>query len=238
MRDFNDGTKQRKITASQIMLSKRLTESMTKIMFPYFYMLFLISSLDVIKQCQCSQSANIATTSEQPHSQEQSRKLHDNVEAITTFGNLISDPIILGNQKEFQYFDDSLDSVLATPQYDSAIDLPSNHQPIHQLDLNQQYAPEVETVSFISSDSYIPNIPRDPYVAAAPSPTLLKVTREPIWAPEVLNLEKQYIATFRSIKTSVMSIYTKMQDFFSYVMSFFSLGTVFFCCIYANSGQI
>lgn len=230
MHDFNDCTKQRKITASQIMLSKRLTEFTTKIMIPYIYILFILSSLDLIKECQCSQSANIATTSEAPNSnvqQEQSRKLHD-VESITTFGNLISEsiPMMINSQKEFQYYDDALDSVMPTPRYDAvpaSIDLPSNHRPIHQLDLDHQYSPEVETVSFVSSDSYIPNIP-DEYIVAPHNPTLYRVTREPIWAPEVLKLENQYIATFRSIKTSVMSIYTKMQDFLSYVMSFFSLG--------------
>lgn len=230
MHGFNDGTKQRKITASQIMLSKRLTEFTTKIMIPFIYILFILSSLDLIKECQCSQSANIATTSEAPNSnvqQEQSRKLHD-VESITTFDNLISEsiPMMFNSQKEFQYYDDSLDSVMPTPRYDAvppSIDLPNNHRPIHQLDLDHPYSPEVETVSFVSSDSYVPNIPNE-YVVAPYNPTLVKVTREPIWAPDVLKLENQYIATFRSIKTSVMSIYTKMQDFFSYFMSFFSLG--------------
>lgn len=241
MRDFNDDNKQRKITASQIMLSKRLTGFMTEIMFPYIYIWLLISSLDLIKQCQCSQSAtNIpTTTSERPNSdaQVQSRKLQDNVEAITTFGNLISDPIpmIIGSQKEYQYYDDSLDSLIQTEKYDSppSIDLPTNHQPIHKLDVNQQYFPDVETVSFVPSDPYhpnlpnlqnLPNVPNDPFVVAPPTPTFVRVTREPIWAKDVLNLENQYISTFRSIKTSVMSFYSKMQDFLNYFMSFFSLG--------------
>lgn len=265
MRDFNYGSKQRKITASQIMLSKRLyTDFMTKIMLPSIYVLCLISSLDLIKQCQCSQSANIDATSEQPSSSEvhaQSRKLPDNVEVITSFGNLISDeslPSFIDDHKEFQYFDDSVDPVLiTTPHYDTspAFDIPSNHHAIHSLDITPPYLANVETVSYIPSEPYIsgdpyaakiphtvhiqsvpkiPKIPKIPQKHFTPPrpPTFLKVTREPIWAPDVLNLEHQYIATFRSIRSSVMNFYNRMHNFFNYFMGFFSLGRLWIARIF------
>lgn len=211
-------------------------------MIPYIYLVCLISSLDLIAQCQCSQSANDSQTSEKPNSavQEQSRKLSDtDVDSITTYTNLLSDANaagIIGDHitKEFQYYNEPIE--ITTPKYDpslpSSIDVPSNHQPAQQIDVNQSYFPQLETVPYIPNVPSIPSIPsiaHDPFIAPPPigpigQNHLVKVTREPFWAPEVYKLENQYIDTFRSIKTSVMGLYYRMQNFVSYIVSLFTLG--------------
>ncbi|XP_031624086.1 uncharacterized protein LOC116341268 [Contarinia nasturtii] len=216
----------------EMLLSKGLPKMMTKILIQYVW---LISSLDLIAQCQCSQSANSQT-----NVQEQSRKLTDDIESITSYTNLISDtnPVIIGDHitKEFQYYDDSIaittSKYEATPSQSSSssqsINVPNNHQSIHQMDLNQPFYPQLEPVPYIPTVPNIPNIPSDTYISAAPPiPSsknhLVKVTREPFWAPEVYKLENQYIATFRSIKSSVMGFYYRMQHFVSYIMNLFTL---------------
>ncbi|XP_055299241.1 uncharacterized protein LOC129566895 [Sitodiplosis mosellana] len=238
MRDSNCRGKKQKINASQMLLSKRPTTKMmtTTVMIPYIYLVCLISSLDLIAQCQCSQSANHSQTSENPNYdvQEQSRKLsNDDVESVTTYTNLLSDThpaAIIGDHimKEFQYYNEPIE--ITTPRYDPppSIDVPSNHQPAHQIDLHQSYFPQLETVPYIANVPSIPSIQSDAYIAPPPiAPAgqnhLVKVTREPFWAPEVYKLENQYIETFRSIKTSVMGMYYRMQNFISYIMSLFTL---------------
>lgn len=240
MRDSNyRGKKQQKIIASQILLLKRSVKMMTKPMIPYIYLVCLISSLDLIAQCQCtdsSQSANShQTTSEKPNYdvQEQSRKLSDDLESITSYTNLISDPNsgIIGDHltKEFQYYNEPIE--ITTPRYDPppSIEVPSNHQPSHPIDINQSYFPQLEPIPYNPNVQNIPNIPTDTYIAPPPIASgqnhLVKVIREPFWAPEVYKLENQYIDTFRSIKSSVMGMYYRMQNFVNYIMSYiFTIG--------------
>lgn len=220
MRDSNYCGKQYTITASE--MSKRRT----KMMIQYVYVVCLISSLDLIAQCQCFQSAN-NQTSEKPNYdvEKQARKLPDDVEPITTYTNLLGDPNQIigdGMTNAFQYYNDQIE--ITTPKYDSppSIELLSNHQPIHQLDVNQSYFPQIEPVPYIPSETFINPPP------PIPNTYLKKVTREPVWAhhlaPEVYKLENQYISTFRSIKSSVMGLYYKMQNFLGYVMSLFTIG--------------
>lgn len=210
-------------------LWKRPTKMMTKMKIRYIYVVCLISSLDLIEKCQCAQSAN-SQTSEKPNDtvREQSRKLSEDIESITSYTNLISDsdhPVIIGDHitKEFQYYNEPIEITTAKFQPSPSIDVPSNHRPVHQVNL--PFYPQVDSVP------YVPNIPNDAYVANPPVSStenhLVKIIREPFWAPEVYKLENQYISTFRSIKTSVMGLYYKMQNFVSYVMSLFSLGKLF-----------
>lgn len=214
MRDSNCCGKQYTITTSE--MSKRLAKMTAKMLIQYVYVVCLISSLDLIAQCQCSQSAN-NQTSEKPNNnvQEQARKLSDDIEPVTSYTNLLADPIIAdGITREFQYYNEPME--ITTPNYDPppSIELPSNHQPVHQMDINQSFFPQIEAAPYVPSDAF-----------SAPLPiqnTLVKVTREPFWAPEVYKLENQYISTFRSIKTSVMGLYYRMQNFVSYVFSLFN----------------
>lgn len=208
---------------------------MTKMIIQYIYVVCLISSLDLIEKCQCAQSAN-SQTSENPNDtvQEQSRKLSENIESITSYTNLISDsdhPVIIDDHitKEFQYYNEPIEITTPKFQPSPSIDVPSNHRPVHQVNL--PFYPQVDSVPYVSNIANVPNIPNDAYVANPPVSStenhLVKIIREPFWAPEVYKLENQYISTFRSIKTSVMGLYYKMQNFVSYVMSLFSLGKLY-----------
>lgn len=233
MRASNCRGNQQEIIASQMLLSKRSTKMLAKIQIPYIYLVCLISSLNLIAQCQCSQSAN-SQTSEKPNIvvHEQSRKLSDDVETITTYTNLISESNagIIDDHitKEFQYYNEPIE--ITTPRYDPPppISVPNNHQPAHQIDINQSYFPQLEPVPYIPTVSNLPNIPSNTYIAAPPIAPgqnhLVKVTHEPFWAPEVYKLENQYIDTFRSIKSSVMGLYYRMQNFVSYIMGLFTIG--------------
>lgn len=193
---------------------------------PYVYVVYIIALFELFTQCQCSTSANSQTDDKTIISSNiQSRMLPDDFESVTTATNLISEPNDLVNDDQienegFQFFNDALK--ISTPKYETISEVTyDNHQPIHSLDLNHPYLPQLEPTPQISNDDYAvqPQI--------IPSHHIVKVTREPIWAPEVVKLENQYISTFRSIRSSVMSFYYRMQNFVSYVMSFFSVGKFF-----------
>lgn len=232
---------------------RRLTKFMAKMLFHYIYVVWLISSLDLIAQCQCSQSANTSTSVKSSDDLVESRKLL-NAESITSYANVISEHVSDdGVTKEFHYFHEPTSTYeptsYAPTSYSptsyaptsyaptASFDIPSNHQPIHQMDLNPYYS-DFEPAPYIPGDESIsthsigpPGLPILPLQPVLPVPThqsvpnhILKITREPFWAPEVYKLEDQYIATFRNIKSSVMSIYYKMQDFVNYVMGLFSFG--------------
>lgn len=205
-------------------MSKRLAKMTAKLLIQYVYVVCLISSLDLIAQCQCSQSAN-NQTSEKPNSdvREQARKLSDDFEPVTSYTNLLNDPIVAeGVTREFQYYNEPIE--ITTPKYDPppSIELPSNHKPVHQMDIKPSFYPQIEPAPYVRSDTFIQPPPIQPIKPI--QNTLLKVTREPFWAPDVYKLENQYMSTFRSIKSSVMGLYYKMQNFFSYVINLFSTG--------------
>lgn len=247
------------------MMLRNPTKMMSK--NPYFYVIYLIATLELFTQCQCSTSANAnANVNNNQMNKDrtkvvivgasESRKLSDSVEPITTFTNLISDQensdlvinhdqIITNN--EFQYYNEPIE--LSTPKYDTiSSHTYSNHRPIHQFDtINDSYFPELEQTAhldYVPNSDYVAPIPplQQQHLSSTPiqtipnynpNPTLnnhqlVKVTREPFWATDVIKLEDQYISTFRSIKTSVMSVFYRMQDFISYLMGFFSLGKFWF----------
>lgn len=214
MRDSNYTDEQLKMTAP----SMRLTRIMTKFLIQYIYVVCLISSLDVITQCQCSQSAN-TQISDSANGDAQQRKVPDGIESITTFTNLIGEPspvINYGDQftKEFQYYEDP--SVHTTLKYEPpSIEIPNNHKPVHELDLNESYFP-LEPLPYIPGHNFIPPPP--------PPPKHYLKVKEPFWMPEVVQLENQYIDTFRSIKSSVMNFYYRMQNFVNYFVNMFSFG--------------
>lgn len=109
------------------------TKMMAKAIIFCAYIVLLISSLDLIAPCQCSPSAtNQQSTSERSinnsssKAQEQSRKLTDEVEIITSNANLIGaeNPNVESSirddiAKEFQYFNDP--SEITTPKHDSLL---------------------------------------------------------------------------------------------------------------------
>lgn len=208
---------------NKLNLNENMKKSSYKMMTKTLYVqvVCIIAIFEFFTQCLCSTSANSQNDDKTRISSIiPSKMLLDDFESVTTAKNLISEPndLVIDDQIVkigFQYFNDPLK--ISTPKYETIPEITyDNHQPIHQLDLNYSHLPQ------ISNDDYAvqPQI--------IPSHHIVQVTREPIWAPEVIKLENQYISTFRSIRSSVMNFYYKMQNFVSYVMSFFSVGKSFF----------
>lgn len=96
---------------------------------------------------------------------------------------------------------------------------------IHQLGINQTYYPQYDQTAYVSNNNYI-QAPHPNQIQ--PTHHLVKITSAPFWEPDLMKLENQYMATFRSMieasRASVMNVYYKMQDFVGYLMSFFTLG--------------
>lgn len=193
---------------------------------PLVHVVCIIALFELFTQCQCSTSANSQTDNKTRISSNiQSRMLPDDFESVETATHLISEPndLVINDQivnEGFQYFNDP--HKISTPKYEAIPDVAyDTHQPINQFNLNHSYLPQSEATPQISNDDYAvqPQI--------IPNQHIVKVTREPIWAPELVKLENQYISTFRSIRSSVMSFYYRMQNFVSYVMSFFAVGKSF-----------
>lgn len=236
---------------------------LTKAMFQYFYVVWLISSLDFIAQCQCSQSANNQPTSVKRSDtndvQKQSRRYSDEAEIITSYTNLIGDdePVMVDDndseEKDYLYFNDP--AAISTPKYEPHLpplplppiapidlpDLPINHQPIHELERNPAYYPQMdphlEPIPFDPEESFMEHAPVPPdhqfhqqiSSVGQPSPDhsissqLVKVIREPFWAPDFYKLENRYMDTLRSIKDSFYTFYYKMQDLVYYVVNLFKM---------------
>lgn len=209
---------------------KKHFKMMTKAMIQYISIVWLISSLDLIAQCQCFQSANTQQTSANKNNDGESeaelRKLTDDVELITTYSNLLSDDsqAMVADEmiKNFQYFNNP--AAISTPEYESSNfesqnydqqlpprELPINHRHIQELGPNQAIFPQLESVPYVPSEHFIP--PGGPPISEiqpmAPmpldeppssiSPTqstdsslanqIVKVIREPFWAPDFYRLE-------------------------------------------------
>lgn len=193
---------------------------------PLVHVVCIIALFELFTQCQCSTSANSQTDDKSRISSNiQSRMLPDDLESVKTATHSISEPndlVVIDDRivnEEFPYFNDP--HKISTPPHQAIPEQYDNHQPIYQLNVNDSYLPQLEATPHISNDDYAvqPQMQSGQHI--------VKVTKEPIWAPEMINLEKQYISTFRSIRSTVMSFYYRMQNFVSYVMSFFATGKSF-----------
>lgn len=128
----------------------------------------------------------------------------------------------------------------------------NHHSPVHHhvialhmaKPMNQTYftaplltTPYTSTNSFLPSGNHlrIVKITNSQPWSSSPSPALSSLSpqlRLPLALPPLLSppsheltyLGNQYIASFRNIKSSVMNIIYKLQDFMSYVMNFFTMG--------------
>lgn len=241
---------------------------MTKAMIQYISIVWLIISLDLIAQCQCSQSANTLQTSvnrtNNSDMEAQLRKLPDDVESITTFSNVLSDDsqAMVADEmlKNFQYFNDP-DAISSANDAQSNLDeasdyeqplpprqLPINHRPIPGMDLNQGFFPQMDSVPYVPSENFIPPggppitaiQPNEPIPLDEPpssiddnsldQPTdlslankIVKVIREPFWAPDFYKLEHKYMSTLRGLTSSVVTFYYKMQDLVVYFLNLFKM---------------
>ena len=74
-------------------------------------------------------------------------------------------------------------------------------------------------------------LPVSPVTSIAPihPGQIVKVleTHRPIWVPEMQKLESQYLETYRTIKSSVLTFYYKMQYIVNYFMSLFTFAGKF-----------
>lgn len=229
---------------------------MTKSIIQYFFIVWLIISLDLIAQCQCSPSANIQQTSvnrSKNDVQAESRKLTDDVEVITQYSNVLDEdsPVMIGDNmmKDFQYFNDP--NAIATPKYEPSKyepplspEMPNNHRPlhemitkeIHEMERNPGYYSQMDPVPYVPSESFMP--PGGPPLSALEpipfqepqttsdqsiSTQLVKVIREPFWAPDLYKLEDKYMSTLRSLKSSMMNFYYRMHEMIIYFLNLFRM---------------
>lgn len=216
---------------------------MVKILFDNISLVYLIAILELLTHCQCIESATNQTNINKSNATQivQSRRLIDDNGSISSYSNGISDTnLSIGEQlltDNFPYYTNEPIEI-TTPAVE-IIKVPmheySNHQPVHQMDLAEL---SQQSIQFLPSQQHHQQHELDTYSpgshlqSLSPTHQLVKVTREPFWASDVITLENQYLDTFRGIKSSVMNFYYKMQDFVSYIMSFFSLGKQFSKIIY------
>lgn len=152
------------------------------------------------------------------------------------------------------------------PPLPPSVEIPSNYK-IDESDLTHSYyTQQFEPLPYAPGDSFLGNrhahaVP----VAAAHEAVLpmsqpvttisqiipnhsghpghiMKVIHPPVWSPEVEKLENQYLETYRTIKSSVLSFYYKMQYIVNYFMSLFTFAgelsslvektVFFFYCFY------
>lgn len=125
-----------------------------------------------------------------------------------------------------------------------SIKIPSNFK-IDEADLTHSYySQQFDPMQYASNDPLLRDEPVHAIPVSVPVPVsthdmhpiapishqpfhtgpshIVKVTHRPIWAPEMAKLESQYLETYRSIKSSVLSFYYKMHYFVNYFMSLFT----------------
>lgn len=150
--------------------------------------------------------------------------------------------IIYEAQKSYQA--SSYDTSKFIPPHPPTGEMPTNYK-LDESDMTPlYYAQQFEPMAYIPSDAYIANrqvqiipsiahemvpIPSVPTISqvepvhSGPGHHVMKVTHSrPVWAPEVQKLENQYLETYRTIKSSVLNFYNKMQYILNYFMSLFT----------------
>lgn len=178
------------------------------------------------------------------------RKLSDDaIESITSDSNALNAPSpsdLLTDEQitkhDFQYFNEPTTTNAYEPSYAN-----HHHSPVHHhvtvvhiaKPMNKTYH-----VTPMRSTSYAPT--PNGYVASGNPLRIMQITNTPPWSSSTSSelssssssssshelmhlpyLENQYMASFRNIKSSVMNMIYKVQDFMSYVMSFFTMGKLF-----------
>lgn len=184
----------------------------------HLHVVIFVISYECINYSQCSTSAK--TQQNQSLSDAQhvggGRKLFG-VESITPLTNLIAEPQSPGYNEPFSakpvdyhYFNSPF--MVTTPKYDVKPVTYYNHR-----------EPEVKHTFYPHTVGHAPS---NSYLQLPPTPThIVRVKQEEaIWNQDMMKLENQYLDTFRSIKTSVMGFFYKMQGFVNYVVGLFGDG--------------
>lgn len=222
----------------------------------YVYVVCLIVVLELFTQCHCSPSANnLIKDKISVDVNEYPDKLQDDVDTAThpnlaneanslPLTQYYSNPITPSYEKNHNYeisanavsnsqnygANPVAHSPLSTlPAFNSAYH--TQNRPIDdQLDINQTYFPQYDQTAYVSNNNnYIAQAPGNA-IARVPTPGhhVVKITTGPFWEPDLLKLENQYMASFRSMieasRATVTNMYYKIQTFVNYVMSFFTFG--------------
>lgn len=171
----------------------------------------------------------------------EARKLSDDkIESITSDSNSLNGPSDLLTDEEikkhdFPYYNEPTTTNGYEPSY-----INHHHSPVHHqvttmhmakpLNKTTYFAAPLLTTPYSSTNSFVPSGNRLRIVHITPwtaSPSSAMSQPPPSSSHELTHLpylENQYIASFRNIKSSVMNIIYKVQDFMSYVMSLFTTG--------------
>lgn len=199
------------------------------------------------------ETVSVATTTvATPSSLKEARKLSDDaIESITSDSNslnvgpseLLTDEQITNH--DFRYFNEPTTTNGYQPA--SFTNHRQHHTPVRVVavhmakPMNKTHfsAPLLTTPYSASTNNYVPSgnrlrivhITNSPPWTSSPSSALSSLSPQPQASSHELThlpyLENQYIASFRNIKSSVMNIIYKVQDFMSYVMSLFTMGKFF-----------
>lgn len=117
------------------------------------------------------------------------------------------------------------------PPLPPSIRIPSNYK-IDESDLAHSYYTQFEPMPHMPDGPIFRTQPVHPILAPVHDDHpishigpnhLVKVIHPPIWEPEIHHLEHQYLETYRTIKSSVLSFYYKMQYVVYYLMNLFNL---------------
>lgn len=175
----------------------------------------------------------------------EARKLSDDaIESITSDSNALNAPSELLTDEqitnhEFQYYNEPTTTNAYEPSY-----VNHHHSPVHHHLTAVHIAKPLNKTYFATPmrpASYAPTT--NNYMPSGNPLRIMQITSAPPWfastsselssssssssSHELMHLpylENQYMASFRNIKSSVMNIIYKVQDFMSYVMGFFTTG--------------
>lgn len=205
------------------------------------YLVFVISLVQLIFQCQCHA---FGATTESPSSATATigaikpRKLsNDAIESITSDTHLLNQNELPWNTNEFSYYQHEPITIHYSDPVVNSYPIQNQIQPTNPPSTvnnpvnysHQQYAQTpFLPINYVPSERHnIMQIHRAPFQPTSPFQDIFNFQH---------SIEQQYITSFRNIKTSVMQFFYKMQDFVNYVMSFFSPGE--FCILYVFLGFV
>lgn len=186
---------------------------------------------------------NEIATSNSSASPIEARKLSDDaIESITSDSNALNAPSELLTDEQitkhdFQYYNEPTTTNAYEPSY-----INHHHSPVHHhvAAVHLHIAHPMNKTYFATPmrpASYEPTASN--YVPSGSPLRIMQITSTPPWSSSTSSelssssshelmhlpyLENQYMASFRNIKSSVMNIIYKVQDFMSYMLNFFSMG--------------
>lgn len=178
--------------------------------FQFQFSIYLFGILELVLHSECLPSAT--NNSAIIINVVESRKLTDDTESITSHTNSISESNSYvhneANPSGYQYYKNSAASIQkhepSIPPVPSST-YPSNHKPVHELDIDQSYFPQVEEMPFISN---VPVLPVEHYIQYKnKSPNKLKSGKFKFWSILIFStaiLEYNYYLISISLKITLI----------------------------------